>query len=97
MMRDPVCGMTICEGVRLTVDGYPEFGFCSGHCRGAFLAEPARYLGEAAGDKAMDEQEPSERDDDNAHLAASAGVAEAATPRPTVPRAAHIGTYALPG
>jgi len=56
MMRDPVCGMTICEGVRLTVDGYPEFGFCSGHCRGAFLAEPARYLGEAVRNDATIEQ-----------------------------------------
>ena len=40
-MRDPVCEMTVCEGVRLTVDGYPEYGFCSQHCREAFLAETA--------------------------------------------------------
>ncbi len=77
MMRDPVCGMTVCEGVRLTVDGYPEFGFCSGHCRGAFLAEPARYMGEAAGDDAMGEQEPAERNDDPAPRAAPAGAAVA--------------------
>lgn len=78
MMRDPVCEMTVCEGVRLTVDGYREYGFCSQHCREAFLAEPARYVGEAAGDKAMDGQEPGERDDDNAHVAAPAAVAVAA-------------------
>ena len=78
MMRDPVCEMTVCEGVRLTVDGYPEYGFCSQHCREAFLAEPARYVGEAAEDKAMDALEPGERDDDNAHLAAPVGVAVAA-------------------
>ena len=78
MMRDPVCEMTVCEGVRLTVDGYPEYGFCSQHCREAFLAEPARYVGEAARDKAMDEQEPGEGNNDNAHLAAPAAVAVAA-------------------
>jgi YHS domain-containing protein len=78
MMRDPVCEMTVCEGVRLTVDGYPEYGFCSQHCREAFLAEPARYVGEAAGDREMDEQEPGERDDHPAHVAGPAGVAVAA-------------------
>ena len=41
-MRDPVCGMTVGAGGR-TVDGYPELGFCSEHCRTEFSAHPERY------------------------------------------------------
>ncbi|HKZ25749.1 MAG TPA: HAD-IC family P-type ATPase, partial [Acidimicrobiia bacterium] len=41
-MRDPVCGMTVGAGA-LQVDGYPEFGFCSEHCRTEFSAHPERY------------------------------------------------------
>ncbi len=54
MMRDPVCGMTVGEG-SLTVDGYPEYGFCSERCRKAFLAEPTRYIGESAAKDASGE------------------------------------------
>ena len=47
MRRDPVCGMTVGEGSLLTVDGYPEYGFCSDMCRHRFNADPSRYLGPA--------------------------------------------------
>ena len=49
-MRDPVCGMTVGPGA-LQVDGYPEFGFCSEHCRRGFLAAPERYV-DISGDDA---------------------------------------------
>jgi len=49
-MRDPVCGMTLSSSA-LQVDGYPEFGFCSEHCRRSFLADPEHYTtGDAPGD-----------------------------------------------
>ncbi len=48
-MRDPVCGMTVGEG-SLRVEGHPDLGFCSEHCRSAFLADPDRYLGESDGE-----------------------------------------------
>ncbi len=48
-MRDPVCGMTVGEG-SLRVEGHPDLGFCSEHCRSAFLADPDRYLGESEGE-----------------------------------------------
>ena len=41
-LPDPVCGMTV-NASALTAEGYPEFGFCSEHCRRTFLAEPERY------------------------------------------------------
>ncbi len=84
MMRDPVCGMTVAAGIRLTVDGYPKYAFCSEHCREAFLAEPARYMGGATGNRAMDEQEPADGDDDPTPLTAPAGVAVAADGSETV-------------
>lgn len=43
-MRDPVCGMTVGVGA-LTVAAHPEYGFCSEHCRRAFLASPERFSG----------------------------------------------------
>ena len=43
-MRDPVCGMTVGPDAA-TVEGYPEVGFCSEHCRREFTANPERYLG----------------------------------------------------
>ncbi len=46
-MRDPVCGMTVSPEAA-TVDGYPQFGFCSEHCRSAFAAEPEKYLDAAS-------------------------------------------------
>jgi len=47
-MHDPVCGMTVGHGA-LTVAEYPELGFCSEHCRRAFLASPDRFLGSSSG------------------------------------------------
>ncbi len=41
-LPDPVCGMTV-GGNALQAEGYPEFGFCSEHCRTSFLADPERY------------------------------------------------------
>jgi Cu+-exporting ATPase len=66
--------MTVGDGA-LTVEGYPEYGFCSGHCRETFLAEPARFVGESGVDEAMGEQEPGEGDDDPALSTGAAGVA----------------------
>lgn len=42
MIRDPVCEMAVCEG-SISVDGYPDVGFCSEHRRSAFVADPERY------------------------------------------------------
>lgn len=50
-MRDPVCGMTVGAGA-LTLEGYPDLGFCSEHCRKAFEGDPARYLAESDGESA---------------------------------------------
>ena len=66
-MRDPVCGMTVGEGA-LTVDGHPEYGFCSEHCRKTFQGDPAHYLegadsGDVGGrDPAEAEEEDTEAD-----------------------------------
>ena len=57
MMRDPVCGMSVGAG-SLTVDGYPDVGFCSEHCRAEFVADPARYL-------THDDSEPAAEEDDD--------------------------------
>jgi YHS domain-containing protein len=46
-MRDPVCGMTVGPSP-LQVDGYPDFGFCSEHCRRSFLADPELYAEDTA-------------------------------------------------
>src|SRR3972149_5266981 len=48
-MRDPVCGMKVGPGA-LQADGYPDFRFCSEHCRRRFLADPERYGGAPASD-----------------------------------------------
>lgn len=53
--------MAVGEGA-LTVDGYPEYGFCSEHCRKAFLAEPARYAV-----KPTEKGEPGEHDHHHTH------------------------------
>ncbi len=62
-MLDPVCGMTVAEG-SLTTSRYPEFGFCSEHCRQAFLSDPAWYLGatkaDASGHRGADYPAPAE-------------------------------------
>ncbi|GBE24801.1 copper-exporting P-type ATPase A [bacterium BMS3Bbin02] len=42
-MRDPVCEMEV-GAESLTADGYPDVGFCSEHCRSAFVADPDKYL-----------------------------------------------------
>lgn len=44
-MRDPVCGMTVGPDAA-TLEGYPEFGFCSEHCRAKFTDDPESYLDE---------------------------------------------------
>ncbi len=41
-MRDPVCEMEV-GAESLTTDGYPDVGFCSEHCRSAFVANPQQY------------------------------------------------------
>jgi uncharacterized membrane protein YraQ (UPF0718 family)/YHS domain-containing protein len=47
--RDPVCGMTVdrAKALSATVDGKTYY-FCGEGCRAAFLAEPAKFLGEPA-------------------------------------------------
>jgi xanthine dehydrogenase accessory factor len=48
---DPVCGMTVVVSRarhRAEHEGQPYY-FCNARCRERFLAEPARYLGAAAG------------------------------------------------
>ena len=42
-MRDPVCGMNVGESA-LKVNGYPDYGFCSEHCRKSFSDNPEQYL-----------------------------------------------------
>lgn len=59
--------MTVSEGVRLAVDEYPQYGFCSEHCRDAFLDEPNQYNGEAVGNGAVSERPVGVRDDVPAH------------------------------
>jgi Cu+-exporting ATPase len=55
-MRDPVCGMKVGPGA-LHADGYPDFGFCSEHCRRSFLADPERYAGDTASDHGADSKQ----------------------------------------
>ena len=48
---DPVCGMTVVVSRarhRAEHESHPYY-FCNARCRERFLAEPARYLGAAAG------------------------------------------------
>ncbi len=54
MMRDPVCGMEVSAG-SLTVEGHSDVGFCSEHCRSAFLADPDRYRGSKKADEGKDD------------------------------------------
>ncbi len=44
-LDDPVCGMSVKEGVNdtATVDG-KLYGFCSTGCKDEFIKEPARYI-----------------------------------------------------
>ncbi len=44
-MRDPVCGMSVGESA-LKVSGYPDYGFCSEHCKQSFSENPEQYLGD---------------------------------------------------
>ena len=53
-MLDPVCGMTVGPDAA-TVDGYPQFGFCSEHCRAAFAANPEKYLGDNTAPEPIEE------------------------------------------
>jgi Cu+-exporting ATPase len=53
--------MTVGEGA-LKVDAYPEYGFCSEHCRKSFLAEPESYDGGSTSHHSMDEEESAEED-----------------------------------
>ena len=62
-MRDPVCGMTVGEGA-LQVDAYPEYRFCSEHCRQSFLADPERYDGQSGSHHERHGEETSEEDAD---------------------------------
>ncbi len=45
-LQDPVCGMQVGDSA-LRAEGYDNVGFCSEHCRRAFLADPARYWAKA--------------------------------------------------
>ncbi|MEX2133626.1 MAG: heavy metal translocating P-type ATPase [Acidimicrobiia bacterium] len=63
-MRDPVCGMTVDADGR-TVDHYPEFGFCSEHCRTEFIAHPERYA-ETTGVDSTGSETHEDRVDDRA-------------------------------
>ena len=50
-VTDPVCGMTVDSAKtphRHTHEGH-EYFFCSGGCRGKFIADPAKYLRKADG------------------------------------------------
>ncbi len=73
-MRDPVCGMEVSED-SLTIDGYPDVGFCSDHCRSAFVDEPQKYLdGDVAaesGSAVLEMEAPSPRfgEQETIHLA----------------------------
>ena len=74
-MRDPVCGMTVGAGGR-TVDGYPELGFCSEHCRTEFSAHPERYgrrtdvdsIGSEISEARVDDRAMSMAGSDSIHL-----------------------------
>ncbi len=41
--KDPVCGMEIEAPAQSADYGGRRYGFCSAHCRLAFLSDPARY------------------------------------------------------
>jgi Cu+-exporting ATPase len=53
--------MTVGDGA-LKVDAYPEYGFCSEHCRKSFLADPESYKGGSASHHSLDEDETAEED-----------------------------------
>ena len=61
-MRDPVCGMTVGPGA-LQVDGYPELGFCSQHCRRSFIADPDRYSAGTISESGTESAEDAPADD----------------------------------
>jgi len=44
--KDPVCGMRVSRltAVAEAEHGHKRYYFCATECRGAFLADPARYL-----------------------------------------------------
>ena len=61
--RDPVCGMTVApekaaEKGNIARHGGEEFFFCSARCRDRFVADPAMYLGPAAGHADHDHASP---------------------------------------
>ena len=62
-MRDPVCGMSVGESA-LKVSGYPDYGFCSEHCRQSFSENPEQYLGDvqSEGVQTEDDDEAGEED-----------------------------------
>jgi Cu+-exporting ATPase len=64
-MRDPVCGMTVDDSA-LRSDGYEGIGFCSEHCRSAFVADPNAYLSGHGrdGDPADESLEAATEEDD---------------------------------
>ncbi|MEX2419721.1 MAG: heavy metal translocating P-type ATPase [Acidimicrobiia bacterium] len=62
-MRDPVCGMTVGRGA-LKVDGHPELGFCSEHCRQSFLADPEGYSDDGTASEDSGNPGEAEADDD---------------------------------
>ncbi|HEV7479976.1 MAG TPA: YHS domain-containing protein, partial [Roseiarcus sp.] len=48
LAKDPVCGMSVDPAMakHRAEHGGKTFFFCSGGCRGKFLADPARFLAE---------------------------------------------------
>ena len=55
-MLDPVCGMSVSESA-LKVSGYPEYGFCSEHCRQTFSENPEQYLADVRSEHVATEDE----------------------------------------
>ncbi|MCH7586406.1 MAG: heavy metal translocating P-type ATPase, partial [Acidobacteria bacterium] len=55
-MRDPVCGMNVGESA-LKVSGYPDYGFCSEHCRKSFSDNPEQYLADVQTEHVQNEDD----------------------------------------
>ena len=55
-MRDPVCGMSVGESA-LKVSGYPDYGFCSEHCRKSFSDNPEQYLADVQTEHVQNEDD----------------------------------------
>jgi Cu+-exporting ATPase len=76
-LQDPVCGMTVGPDA-LRLEDHPGVGFCSEHCRRAFVADPQRYcdVDDAGARHGADLGE----DDVRARIAVDRGAASFAEP-----------------